>query len=87
MMKNSVFFIIRLLHAQAGICCFKKANVTCSIAEEIIKKIGEDKIPDNLMASFYTKVSVLHYSRSDYNQSYEWSIKALKHCFQRTPHT
>ncbi|KAG4079923.1 hypothetical protein HA402_006235 [Bradysia odoriphaga] len=77
----------RLLHAQAGICCFKKANVTCALAEQIIKKIGEDKIPDNLMASLYTKVSVLHYSRSDYNQSYEWSIKALKHCFQRTPHT
>lgn len=54
-------------------------------AEEIITEIGVDNIPASLLASWYLRVAVLYYGKSEYDPSYAWSIKALKLLTEKTP--
>lgn len=51
---------------------------------------GEDvdplsNIPNSLLANVYQQISVLHFYRSEYDLSYRWSIRALKHINKHTP--
>ncbi|KAL9696007.1 hypothetical protein quinque_015292 [Culex quinquefasciatus] len=51
---------------------------------------GEDvdalsNIPNSLLANIYQQISVLHFYRSEYDLSYRWSIRALKHINKHTP--
>ena len=68
----------RLLHAQTAFCCFKEASRTSKLALQIVKNNCR-QIPNSLLASIYQEISVLHFYRSEYDLSYEWSIKSLKH--------
>lgn len=74
-----------MLHAQAGFCCFKEADRTLREAQELIDRIGIERIPKSQLASWYIKVSVLNFAKSDYDLSYVWSIKALKQLSPKTP--
>lgn len=80
-----VFYIFRLLHAQAGFCCFKEADRSFQNAQELINIVGLERIPPSLLANYYIKVSVLNFTKSDYDHSYIWSVKALHHLNQNTP--
>lgn len=42
-------------------------------------------IPNSLLANIYQQISVLHFYRSEYDLSYRWSIRALKHVNKHTP--
>lgn len=42
-------------------------------------------IPNSLLANIYQQISVLHFYRSEYDLSYRWSIRALKHINKHTP--
>lgn len=75
----------RLLHAQAGFCCFKEADRTLMLGEKLIVQVGLAKMPADLLATWYNRVSVMFFAKSDYDQSYEWSIKALKVLNRATP--
>lgn len=75
----------RLLHAQATFCCFKEAATTQTLALDIVDKIGVERVPNCLLANLYIQISVLHFSRSEYDLSYSWSVKALKKLKQNTP--
>lgn len=91
----------KLLHAQALFCCYKDASITTSQALSLIEQIqsmynsGQIMIDDNknmtaaipncLRANFYNELSMLHFSRSEFDTSYKWAIKALKFISQDTP--
>ncbi|XP_055523588.1 amyloid protein-binding protein 2 [Wyeomyia smithii] len=42
-------------------------------------------IPNSLLANIYQQISALHFYRSEYDLSYRWSIRALKHINRHTP--
>ncbi|XP_058444931.1 amyloid protein-binding protein 2-like [Malaya genurostris] len=42
-------------------------------------------IPNSLLANMFHQISVLHFYRSEYDLSYRWSIRALKHVNKHTP--
>ncbi|XP_055586241.1 amyloid protein-binding protein 2 [Uranotaenia lowii] len=42
-------------------------------------------IPNSLLANIYQQISVLHFYRSEYDLSYKWAIRALKHINKHTP--
>lgn len=91
----------KLLHAQALFCCYKDASITTSQALSLIEQIqsmynsGQIMIDDNrnmtagipnsLLANFYNELSMLHFSRSEFDTSYKWAVKALKYLSQDTP--
>lgn len=79
----------RLLHAQVAFCCFTDANKSQTEANEIIDKIikeyGIEKIPTNLLVTYYKVLSMLYFAKSDYNLSYDWSVKALELIGPKTP--
>lgn len=78
----------KLLYVQSTACCFKDAAITTSEALDIISRVVCDdqlKIPSSLIASFYTQISVLHYHRSEYSLSYDWSCRALKYLQENSP--
>lgn len=68
----------RLLHAQASFCYFKDASITVKNAMKIINQLNLENIPNSLLANVYIQISMLHFLRSEYDLSYNWSIKALK---------
>lgn len=43
-------------------------------------------IPNSLLANFYNELSMLHFSRSEYDISYKWAVKALEFLCHDTPH-
>lgn len=75
----------RLLHTQVAFCCFTDANKSQTEANEIIAKIGIEKIPINLLVTYYKVLSMLYFAKSDYNLSYDWSVKALELIGPNTP--
>lgn len=79
----------RLLHTQVAFCCFTDANKSQTEANEIIDKIikeyGIEKIPMNLLVTYYKVLSMLYFAKSDYNLSYDWSVKALELIGPNTP--
>lgn len=66
-------------------CCFNDANKIQTEANEVIESIGIDKIPLDLLIMYYKALSVLYFAKSDYNLSYEWSVKALELIGPTTP--
>lgn len=78
-----IFF--RLLHTQVAFCCFTDANKSQTEANEIIDKIGIEKVPINLLVTYYKVLSMLYFAKSDYNLSYDWSVKALELIGPSTP--
>ena len=78
-------FFYRLLHTQVAFCCFNDANKSQTEANEIIESIGIEKIPMNLLITYYKVLSMLYFAKSDYNLSYDWSVKALKLVGPKTP--
>lgn len=83
--QTYAFLHFRLLHAQAGFCCFKEADRSFKNAQELINVVGVERVPSSLLADYYIKVSVLNFTKSDYDHSYKWSVKALRHLNQKTP--
>lgn len=75
----------RLLHTQVAFCCFTDANKSQTQANEIIEQIGIDKVPMNLLITYYKALSMLYFAKSDYNLSYDWSVKALQLIGPKTP--
>ncbi|XP_063704574.1 amyloid protein-binding protein 2 [Culicoides brevitarsis] len=78
----------KLLYVQSTACCFTEAAITTSDTLEIISRVVSNeqiKVPSALIASFYTQMSVLHYHRSEYTLSYEWSCRALKYLEENSP--
>ncbi|XP_059617982.1 amyloid protein-binding protein 2 [Phlebotomus argentipes] len=69
----------RLLYAQANFCLFRDADTTY---KAIIDKVDTEGIPKSLLANLYLQISVLFFARSEYDQSYTWSIRALKNVAQ-----
>nr|XP_031835390.1 amyloid protein-binding protein 2 isoform X2 [Nomia melanderi] len=67
----------RLLHVQAAYCSFKCAEETQNCALVIVKRLKEAKFDCNY-AALYSEFSMLHYMRNEYDETYRWSIKALK---------
>jgi hypothetical protein len=43
-------------------------------------------IPNSLLANFYNELSMLHFSRSEYDISYKWAVQALEYLCHDTPH-
>lgn len=99
-MDSKIFFFLfinliidaryfRLLHTQVAFCCFTDANKSQTEANEIIDKIikeyGIEKIPMNLLVTYYKVLSMLYFAKSDYNLSYDWSVKALELIGPNTP--
>ncbi|XP_031628724.1 amyloid protein-binding protein 2 [Contarinia nasturtii] len=68
----------RLLHAQVAFCCFADASKSQQEANDIISHIGIEKVPINLLVTYYKVLSMLYFAKSDYNLSYDWSVKALQ---------
>lgn len=81
----------KLLHVQSHFCCFKDAATTTTKAlkaiDELIERASNINchLPDQLIANLYHQISVLHFLRSEYDLSYEWSSKALNHLRRDTP--
>lgn len=42
-------------------------------------------VPNSLLANFYNELSMLHFSRSEYDISYKWAVKALEYLRYDTP--
>jgi hypothetical protein len=42
-------------------------------------------VPNSLLANFYNELSTLHFSRSEYDISYKWAVKALEFLSHDTP--
>lgn len=83
----------KLLYVESAFCCFKDAAITTAEALDAISKflnnhritndsLRLDKIPSDLIASVYTQISVLHFHRSEYTLSYDWSCRALQYLKQ-----
>lgn len=81
----------KLLCVQSAFCCFKDAASVTAKALNIIDKLIELRkgdiqlLPSALIAQVYTQFSVLHFHRSEYGLSYEWSCRALQFLKQGTP--
>ncbi|XP_065085384.1 amyloid protein-binding protein 2 [Ochlerotatus camptorhynchus] len=72
-----------------GSCCsgssrsFLASSGSCALAGGDNDKLSS--IPNSLLANIYQQISVLHFYRSEYDLSYRWSIRALKHINKNTP--
>lgn len=70
-------------------CCsgssrsFLASSGSCALAGGDNDKLSS--IPNSLLANIYQQISVLHFYRSEYDLSYRWSIRALKHINKNTP--
>lgn len=62
---------------------FLTSSSTCALAGGDNDRLSN--IPNSLLANIYQQISVLHFYRSEYDLSYRWSIRALKHINQNTP--
>lgn len=66
----------------------KTSHGSNSINSTTITSIDNDSlsnIPNSLLANIYQQISVLHFYRSEYDLSYRWSVRALKHINKYTP--
>ena len=89
----------KLLHVQALFCCYKDASITTTQTLNLIEKIQQlhsglkdtftisctSGVPDSFLANIYQELSVLHFSRSEYDLSYKWGVKALEYLRTDTP--
>jgi len=80
----------KLLHIQSTFCCFKDAAITTAKAlsaiDELVKLTGSlQALPTALIANLYHQISVLHFLRSEYDISFDWSTKALNFLRKETP--
>lgn len=91
----------KLLHAQTLYCCFKDASITTTQALSLIEQVqslyssgqimvGDSRnmtagIPNSFLVNFYYELSTLHYSRSEYDLSFKWAVKALEYLSNDTP--
>lgn len=66
-------------------CCFYDAEKVHGIANEIIENHGTDKIPHELLVTYYKTVSLFYFAKSDYKLSYEWGVRALRMIEPYTP--
>lgn len=62
---------------------FLASSSTCALAGADNDRLSN--IPNSLLANIYQQISVLHFYRSEYDLSYRWSIRALKHINKNTP--
>lgn len=60
-----------------------RAGFGCSSHGDDVDALSN--IPNSLLANIYQQISVLHFYRSEYDLSYRWSIRALKHINKHTP--
>lgn len=89
----------KLLHVQALFCCYKEASSTTTQTLNLIDKIQHlnsglsdaftvsctNGVPDSFLANIYQELSVLHFTRSEYDLSYKWGVKALEYLRTNTP--
>lgn len=89
----------KLLHVQALFCCYKDASITTTQTLNLIDKIQHlhsglkdsftisctNGVPDSFLANIYQELSVLHFTRSEYDLSYKWGVKALEYLRTDTP--
>lgn len=89
----------KLLHVQALFCCYKDASVTTTQTLNLIDKIQHlhsgrkdaftisctNGVPDSFLSNIYQELSVLHFTRSEYDLSYKWAVKALECLRTDTP--
>lgn len=68
----------KLLHAQASYCAFQDAAVTFELAMGIVKKLKDAGYENVNHAALFAEFSALFFMRNEYDQSYRWSIEALK---------
>ena len=64
-------------------CSSRKSSHSFSSSGEDVDALSN--IPNSLLANIYQQISVLHFYRSEYDLSYRWSIRALKHINKHTP--
>lgn len=70
----------RILNAQSRFCLFSDADSTSNLINEIVERTINHKrvIPISLLAKICKERSMMHFARSEYDLSYNWSIRALK---------
>ncbi|XP_022200085.2 amyloid protein-binding protein 2 [Nilaparvata lugens] len=67
----------KLLYAQAIFSMVQKSQMTQKLAEELVEKLKAQGQTINL-ASLYTLFSFSAYCMSNYDESYRWSVEAIK---------
>ncbi|XP_069703847.1 amyloid protein-binding protein 2 [Periplaneta americana] len=67
----------KLLHTQAAFCQFEGAEITYRLALDVVDRLHAANEETNL-AGLFAEFSVLHFSRSEYDEAYRWSVEALK---------
>ncbi|XP_072396043.1 amyloid protein-binding protein 2 [Diabrotica undecimpunctata] len=65
------------IYAEAIYCEFEKAAETFAAANKVIAQLEEKNAVPNL-AGLYANFSFLFFGRSEYDEAYNWAIKALK---------
>lgn len=78
----------RLLFVQSTYCCFKDASYTTAKALYLVDQMLQSsvaRVPTAIIANLYHQISVLHFHRSEYDLSYNWSCRALKQLRDDTP--
>lgn len=68
----------KLLHVQAAYCVFSQASKTYQLAVDLLTQIKDAGYKYYNCAAIYTEFSILFYMKSEYDEAYRWSIKALK---------
>ncbi|XP_029710639.2 amyloid protein-binding protein 2-like [Aedes albopictus] len=63
--------------------CLATGGSTCALAGSDNDRLSN--IPNSLLANIYQQIAVLHFYRSEYDLSYRWSIRALRHISKKTP--
>jgi hypothetical protein len=63
------FLVCRLLHSQAAFCHFDGAEITYRLALEVVDRLQTANEQTNL-AGLFAEFSVLHFSRSEYDEVY-----------------
>lgn len=80
----------KLLYVQSAYCCFKDATYTTAKSLTLIDRMMTmnghvPAVPSPVVANLYHQISVLHFHRSEYDLSYEWSVRALRLLRDDTP--
>lgn len=80
----------KLLFLQSAYCFFRDASYTTAKALNLIDRMTNSSAhikapPSSAVANLYHQISVLHFHRSEYDSSYEWSCKAVSLLRDDTP--
>ncbi|KAK7870966.1 hypothetical protein R5R35_012177 [Gryllus longicercus] len=67
----------KLLRTQAAFCQFAGAQKSYQLALEVVAQLQNLQEPTNL-SGLFTEFSVLHFSRSEYDEAHRWSLQALR---------